>query len=197
MLTPNQPLLPIQHVNKPILCRPYEEPTAHWVYDTTTGAASQIPGRRPASYWYKTERTGSAQRDLFAEEERDDLPLVNALRDDVRRWRQAHYEGATPVTKHLLAYWTRNDRPRRLFFCQCEAVETIIYLTEILASGRRPRWTPKLQMDDYQRLSKGEQPSFVGSTVLRVFPSLVDIPNVGATHASPLQRYGCKMATGS
>ena len=154
MLTPNQPLLPIQPVNKPILCRPYEEPAAHWVYDTSTGAASPMPGRRPASYWYKTERTGSAQRDLFAKEERDDLPLVNALRDDVRRWRQAHYEGATPVTKQLLAHWTHSDRPRRLFFCQCEAVETILYLTEILASGRRPRWTPKLRMDDYQRLCK-------------------------------------------
>ena len=104
MLTPQQPQLPIQPVNKPILCSPYEEPTAHWVYDTATGAASRLSGRRPASYWYKTQRTGSAQRELFAEEERDDLPLVNALRDDVRRWRQAHYEGATPVTKQLLAY---------------------------------------------------------------------------------------------
>jgi type III restriction enzyme len=195
MLTPNQPLLPIQPVNKPILCSPYAEPTAHWVYDTTTGAASPMPGRRPASYWYKTERTGSAQRDLFAEEERDDLPLVNALRDDVRRWRQAHYEGATPVTKHLLAHWTRSDRPRRLFFCQCEAVETIIYLTEILASGRRPRWTPTLRMDDYQRLCKSEQPSFITGPNVRVFPSLVDIPNEPGL--PPLTRYGCKMATGS
>lgn len=82
--------LPIQPVNKPILCSPYEEPTEHWVYDTATGEASQMPGRRPGSYWYKTQRTGSAQQQLFAEEERDDLPLVNTLRDDVRRWRQAN-----------------------------------------------------------------------------------------------------------
>lgn len=196
MLIPNQPQLPIQPVNEPILCSPYEEPTAHWVYDTTTGAASQMPGRRPASYWYKTERTGSAQRDLFAEEERDDLPLVNALRDDVRRWRQAHYEGATPVTKYLLAHWTRSDRLRRLFFCQCEAVTTIIYITEILASGRRPRWTPKLPIEDYQRLCKGEPPSFVIGGQRSVFPSLVDIPNEPDL-PPPLTRYGCKMATGS
>ncbi len=31
MPTPNQPELPIQPVNKPILCNPYEEPTAHWM----------------------------------------------------------------------------------------------------------------------------------------------------------------------
>ncbi len=99
MLTTNPLQIPIQPVNKPILCSPYEEPTAHWVYDTTTGEASRVPGRRPASYWYKTQRTGSAQQTLFAEEERDDLPLVNLLREDVRRWRKANYEEATRVTK--------------------------------------------------------------------------------------------------
>jgi len=32
--------LPIQPVNKPILCSPYEEPTEHWVYNTETGEAT-------------------------------------------------------------------------------------------------------------------------------------------------------------
>ncbi|HXH12568.1 MAG TPA: DEAD/DEAH box helicase family protein [Alphaproteobacteria bacterium] len=195
MLTPYQPQLPIQPVNKPILCSPYEEPAEHWVYDRATGEPSRVPGRRPASYWYKTQRTGSAQGELFAEEERDDLPLVNALRDDVRRWRQANYEGATPVTKQLLAYWARSDRPRRLFFCQREAVETIIYLTELLASRREPRWTPKLREDDYQRLCKGEKPALMPELRLEVFPRLVDMPN--EPWLPPLTRYGCKMATGS
>jgi type III restriction enzyme len=75
--------LPIQPVDKPILCSPYVEPDLHWVYDLSTGIPSRTEGRRPASYWYKTERTGSAQQQLgfMAEEDRDDLPLVNALRD--------------------------------------------------------------------------------------------------------------------
>lgn len=72
--------VPIQAVGKPILCRPLEEPATHRVYDTQTGEARTEPGRRPASYWFKTQRTDPAQRDLFAEEERDDLPLVNLLR---------------------------------------------------------------------------------------------------------------------
>ncbi|HEX9868092.1 MAG TPA: DEAD/DEAH box helicase family protein [Candidatus Tectomicrobia bacterium] len=195
MLTPNQPYLPIQPVNKPILCSPYEEPTEHWVYDRATGEPSRMSPRRPASYWYKTQRTGSAQAELFAEEERDDLPLVNALREDVKRWRQANYESATPVTKQLLAYWTRPDRGRRLFFCQREAVETIIYLTEIWASGRKTRWNPKLDVDDYRRLLKGEKPSFVTHTRGNRFPTLVDTPHEPGL--PPLTRYGCKMATGS
>jgi type III restriction enzyme len=111
--------IPAQPVNKPILCSPFKEPTAHWVYNTQTGQASQMSGRRPASYWFKTERTGSAQMQLgiVAEEEREDLPLVNALRDDVRRWRKSGYENATQITKQLLRHWQREDRARRLFFC--------------------------------------------------------------------------------
>ena len=127
--------LPIQPVDKPILCSPYVEPDLHWVYDQTTGIPTRTPGRRPASYWYKTERTGHAQQQLafMAEEDRDDLPLVNALREDVRRWHQAGWAGASETTKKLLRHWCREDRPRRLFFCQLEAVETIIYLREMLA----------------------------------------------------------------
>jgi type III restriction enzyme len=187
--------IPIQPVSKPILCNPYEEPTKHWVYDAATGEAFEMKPRRPASYWYKTERTGTAQTQMFAEEERDDLPLVNALREDVKKWRKSNYEGATTVTKQLLAHWNRTDRPRRLFFCQLEAVETIIYLNEILASGKKPRWSPNLSVDDYHHLCKGEPTSLVSETRRNVIPKLIDLPNEADQLA--LTRYGCKMATGS
>ena len=55
----NQLEIPIQPVEQPILCSPYNEPEAHWVYDTKTGEANKHPGRREAGYWYKTQRTGS------------------------------------------------------------------------------------------------------------------------------------------
>lgn len=197
MKAPEQEPLPIQPVNRPILCSPYAEPTAHWVYDTETGDARQMEGRRPASYWYKTEKTGTAQQNLafMTPEQQDDLPLVNLIREDVKRWRQTNYEGATPVTKQLLAWWRRTDRPRKLFFCQLEAAETVIYLTEILASGKRPRWRPKLSSEDYRKLSCGERPDFPIQTRLEIYPTLIDRPNENGL--SPLARYGCKMATGS
>ena len=47
-------------------------------------------------------RTGSQQLQLFGQEEWDDLPLVNALRADVERWRETNYRNATPVTRELL-----------------------------------------------------------------------------------------------
>ena len=171
----DQPQLPVQPVEQPILCSPYEEPTAHWTYDTQTGEASKQSGRRDAGYWYKTERTGSDQLKLFQEEQRDDLPLVNALRDDVRRWREVNYRNATPVTRELLRHWTREDLLRRLFFCQREAVETIIYLAEIRQGGKRLGFNPKFTDEDLAKLVDS--------------PNTPDIPD--------LIRYGCKMATGS
>lgn len=132
--------IPMQPVDKPIICNPYEEPTQHWVYDTVTGEAEKLKGRRPASYWYKTKKTGTEQQQFsfIAEEQRDDLPLINALRKDVAHWRKLKYEGATTVTKELLRFWAREDRWRRLFFCQMEAVESLIYLAEIRLGGKNP-----------------------------------------------------------
>lgn len=172
---PAQPALPIQPVPKPILCSPYTEPSAHWLYNTRSGEAEIIEGRRPASYWFKSQRVATQQIGMFAEEEREDLPLVNALREDVKRWRASRYEGATEISKELLRYWWRDDRPRRLFFCQLEAVETVIFLNEVRLSGKRPRFNPKFD-DDF--LLK-----------LRDLPADPALP--------PLTRLGLKMATGS
>ncbi len=190
--------IPIQPVENPILCSPYEEPDQHWLYDTRTGIPSRTPGRRPASYWFKSERSGTAQQQMsfMAEEERDDLPLVNALREDVRRWRDSGWENASETTKKLLRHWWREDRLRRLFFCQVEAVETIIYLREILAVGRKPRWTPKLTLGDFNALAQGRNPRpDEWNPRVAQHPKLADIPNEDGGKA--IARYACKMATGS
>ncbi len=189
--------IPIQPVENPILCSPYRKPDQHWLYDTT-GVPTKTPGRRPASYWFKSERSGSAQQQMsfLAEEQRDDLPLVNALRDDVQRWRESKWENASETTKKLLRHWSREDRGRRLFFCQVEAVETIIYLKEILALGKKPRWTPKLTLDDFKILSQGLNPrpqEWVAKVAQH--PKLADLPNEPGSKA--IHRYACKMATGS
>ena len=169
--------IPIQPVEQPILCNPYEEPDAHWVYDTETGEATKRSERRQAGYWYKTQRTGSEQLQMrfIQEEQRDDLPLVNALRNDVRRWRASNYRNATVVTRELLRHWGREDKERRLFFCQREAVETIIYIAEILQGYKNPGFNPQFTEADLDKL--------------------VDLPNT--PDLPDLIRYGCKMATGS
>ncbi len=196
---PAQQDIPIQPVEKPIICAPYKEPDQHWKYDTVTGAARKEPGRRPASYWYKTERTGGAQLSLLAQEQQDDLPLPNLLREDVRRWRDADYRGGTQATRELLRHWGREDRERRLFFGQREAVETLIYLAEIRFNARtsRLRFTPKVTEDDLNRLLTGVRPgpAFGLTQGADFFPTLVDKPSDPAL--KPLRRLCTKLATGS
>jgi type III restriction enzyme len=188
--------VPVQAVPDPILCSPYEEPTEHWLYES--GVPKRNRGRRSAGYYYKTERTGSAQSELFAEENRDDLPLVNALRKDVARWRESGYRGASEVTKDLLKHWKNDKRRRRLFFCQMEAVETLIYLLELRVPGRSSRTGFRdfeLSDGDIARLLIGEAPRQLGVLPGSHHPTLCDQPADPSWMA--LRRFGCKMATGS
>jgi type III restriction enzyme len=63
--------------------------------------------------------------------------LVNAVRAVVNAWRANSYPGASPTTRRLLGFWfddehrTPDGAPFRFYFCQREAVETFIYLSEI------------------------------------------------------------------
>ncbi len=67
---------------------------------------------------------------------------VNGVRARVDAWRTQGYAGASETTKRLLGYWfadehrTDDGRPFRFYFCQREAVETFIYLTEIEPVGK-------------------------------------------------------------
>ena len=67
---------PVQAVDDPVLSSPYEEPREHWIY--TDGVPSKAPGRRPASYYYRTRpgraegRSSSSRRSSGTT-----LPLVN------------------------------------------------------------------------------------------------------------------------
>ncbi|MFM7051687.1 MAG: DEAD/DEAH box helicase, partial [Planctomycetota bacterium] len=188
--------VPVQAVPDPILSSPFVEPAEHWLYEG--GVPRRTAGRRKAGYYYKTERTGLAQTDLFAEENRDDLPLVNALREDVRRWRESGYRGASEVTKDLLRHWRDDKRHRRLFFCQLEAVETLIYLLELRVPGRSSRTGFKdfrLSDADLRRLLAGEAPRELGALTSSAMPTLCDQPSDPSWMG--LRRFGCKMATGS
>ena len=59
--------------------------------------------------------------------------LINEIRKRVDAWRKlpSSQWGVTPETQRLLEHWKDPSRARRLFFCQIEAVETLIYLTEV------------------------------------------------------------------
>ena len=102
-----------------------------------------------------------------------------------------------PVTRELLRHWARTDRYRRLFFCQREAAETVIYLAEIRIPGKTSRTgfhNFSLTDEDLAKLLKGERPPFAMHPT-DFFPTLID--KSANDSALPLRRLGCKMATGS
>ena len=195
LLEPPADWAPTQAAPNPILNNPYEEPAEHWVYQQ--GVANRQPGRRPASYWFKTQKTGTSQESLFAEEERDELPLVNKLRADVANWRRSGYRGASRVTQELFAYWFTAERHRPLFFCQKEAVETVVYLLEMGIPGRLGATGYRKFVVAAEALTKllAGVNAFTDSAEQEFYPRLVDIP--ADSGLLPLRRLGCKMATGS
>jgi type III restriction enzyme len=132
-------------VDDPIVNSPFEEPSRH--YRIRAGQTELHPERRPSGYMPGL-RTRSGSQTLV-EEEYVELPLVNDIRDRVRRWREAGYPGATRTTLDLLRYWQRPERERRLFFCQLEAAEAAIWLEE--GSSVETSRLPLEQQERYRR----------------------------------------------
>jgi len=120
-------------VDNPILNDAYEEPPRYWHFER--GKEPEVRnGRRPAQYvMAKRSREGGTAQILH---EYIELETVNRIRDRVKRWRDSNYPNVTHVTRELLDYWSSPERERRLFFCQLEAVETVIWLTEALESEK-------------------------------------------------------------
>ena len=113
-------------VDNPIINSPFEEPKRYWAYEE--GQPVRKKGRRPAGYYLKP-RTRGPQMSLL-EEEFVPLELVNTIRERVKAWRERGYRNTTPITRQLLQHWNNPERERKLFFCQREAVQTLIWLVE-------------------------------------------------------------------
>ncbi len=113
----------VQHL---IINSPYEKPTKHLKYSREERKFSLVEGRRPAGYTIASEHSEKFDDPGFFVE----LPEVNKVRERVDKWRESGYPGVTKVTKELLEYWKKADRDKKLFFCQLEAIETLIWFIE-------------------------------------------------------------------
>ena len=124
-------------IENPIINSPFDEPTRHFRF-TEEGITDEIvDGRRSSSYFVpiaRPKKKGSKQLQIDTEWTQDRIEenkLVNDIRRRVAMWRQGGYVGVTPTTARLIAWWTDPDREKKLFFCQNEALETAIYITEV------------------------------------------------------------------
>jgi type III restriction enzyme len=132
---------------RPILNSPYDYPAQHWELDSTGQPTQNVAAsRRRADFITpipKPKKRKASQGELHLEDEKglstakqqyDLTSIINQVRGAVDAWRKLP-EGSwavTPETARLLKHWRHHDfggvRP---FFCQVEAVETAIWLTEV------------------------------------------------------------------
>jgi type III restriction enzyme len=124
-------------IENPIINSPFFEPSSQFKFGDSGITNEVISGRRPSSYFIPiaaTKKSKSGQQMFDTEWTRDRIEenrFINNLRSKVRAWREGGYLGVTPVTLQLLRYWNNPEREKKLFFCQIEALETIIYITEV------------------------------------------------------------------
>ncbi len=144
----------------PILNSPYEHPARHWELDEQGQPTQQVVDHRRKAEFFtpipkpkKKKGAAAKQGDLPFKDEKglsnedqqyDPTPIINELRRHVDEWGKIPNPRdwqVTPETARLLQHWRHHDfNAIRPFFCQIEAVETAIWLTEVAPkSGRRGR----------------------------------------------------------
>ena len=142
----------------PILNSPYVAPTEHWELDETGQPTNRlIATRRKAEFITpipKAKKRRNDQTALVMDEGQGlsdarqqyevTSSFVNALRTEIEQWRTLPEPSwmVTPETARLLKHWRHYEfQSVRPFFCQVEAVETVIWLTEVApnmgAKGKR------------------------------------------------------------
>ena len=164
---------------QPILNSPYEEPTRYHALDEDGQPTDNPPiaGRRrselitPVPKPRKRRKKADPKQvamDLqsgdgisTAEQEYNPTPIINEIRSRVADWRRLPSQtdwGVTPSTARLLKHWRHHDfQGIRPFFCQIEAVETIIWLTEVA----RTQKTHKRFWDHIQGANEQANPELI------------------------------------
>lgn len=160
---------------------PSKKPTCHLIKDGEN-SYKVVEGRRPSK-----------------------MLLVNRLREEVDNWRDADYPGITDTTRELLYFWFFNDHKVndelfRFWFCQREAVETLIYLFEVKKyDDLKPvieTYAENFRKDLFRMAVEFTEDTVGNRKLIRYFPELEqegeqELPEKG------LLRYAFKMATGS
>ena len=144
---------------QPVLNSPYEYPSRHWELDEQGQPTHQIIEQRRGAKFITPipkprKRKGSTKQiemvmdegaGLSTEDQQYDLTsAINTIRGSVDQWRMIPNPNdwkVTPETTRLLQHWRHHRFSSfRPFFCQVEAVETVVWLTEVAPrSGKRAK----------------------------------------------------------
>lgn len=105
-----------------IINKPWEMPHQHWI-ESKGGNLEIKSERRPANYEVFDARNNTKRTEV--------LGMVNTIRARVDQWRADSCPGVTIVTRKLLEHWYDDDaRQHPFYFCQLEAIETLIWWVE-------------------------------------------------------------------
>ena len=117
----------MKQIDQLIICSPYRVPDKHWTRDESTQEFSLAEGRREAGFTIARPGSGENQSGKFVP-----LPLVNIIRKRLADWQENGRPGLTGVSQELLLHWNDTGKPGYpFFFCQLEAIETIITIINI------------------------------------------------------------------
>jgi type III restriction enzyme len=143
---------------QPVLNSPYIYPARHWELDGQGQPTQKIINKRRKAEFLtpipkpKKNKGQGIDLDLFASHEHtrggqqyDPTPIINLLRETVDAWRELPSPNdwkVTPETARLLQHWRHHKFSSiRPFFCQVEAAEVAIWLTEVAPqSGKSGRF---------------------------------------------------------
>jgi type III restriction enzyme len=159
MSTTQPPSVTDAFFERPILNSPYEVPARHWELDEQGQPTQQIvETRRRADFVTpipkpRKRKSAMAQQVLLPSDDAeistqaqqyDPTSIINQVRSLVEEWRSLPNPNqwqVTPETARLLQHWRHHRfNDIRPFFCQVEAAETIIWLTEVAPqSGKRAK----------------------------------------------------------
>jgi type III restriction enzyme len=108
-----------------IINSPFVEPQRYWA-ENPDRTLRLVDTRRPAGYEIIDTRENT-RRQVH-------IPLIDDIRQRVAKWRADGWPGTTAVTRELLLHWWDADkvsgRQYPFYFCQLEAVETLIWHSE-------------------------------------------------------------------
>ena len=122
-------------IDNPIINFPFDEPKRHFRFGDD-GITNKIEEkRRVSSYFVPVAQPKKRGKQLILDTEWvqdriEENKFINDVRGRVALWRKGGYMGVTKPTARLLEYWANPERERKLFFCQIEALETAIYISE-------------------------------------------------------------------
>jgi len=160
--------------------------------------------------YLRKKPTGKDEFEIVEGRRPSRLILVNQLRLAVRTWRKAGYPGASTATQRLLNYWFEEDHLVngnlwKYYFGQREAIETLIYLTEIEKNADIVNLIRSFGEVSYpdgsqQRLEREDlkiETAMDGKRRLLRYVPEVESDQTQDLPVEDLRRYAFKMATGS